>query len=135
MGGEGPAWEEVRMTALNNGFLMELGKYQCFSGNHMAENTEGLVFREGYGQSCGDGQMRGQGTPAGCRRLSCDLISIGTGHEWMSETAVRIESLSKNTGPRTWLSRCSSTTHEALGLVHTLQLDIVAQALIPALGR
>jgi hypothetical protein len=44
VGDEGPAWEEVRVTALNNGFLMELGKYQCVSGNHMAENTEGVVL-------------------------------------------------------------------------------------------
>lgn len=53
VGGEGPAWEEVRMTALNNGLLMELGEYRCFSGNHMAEHTEGVVFRVGYGQSWG----------------------------------------------------------------------------------
>ena len=59
VGAEGPAWEEVRMTALHNGFLMGLGKYQCFSGNHMVENTEGVVFRVGHGQSWGDGQTKG----------------------------------------------------------------------------
>lgn len=31
------------MTALNNGFLIELGKYQCSSGKHMAENIEEVV--------------------------------------------------------------------------------------------
>lgn len=107
MGGEGPAWEEIRMTALNNGFLMELGKYQCFSGNHMAENTEGVLFRVGYGQNWEDGQTRGQWTPAGCRQLSCDLISIGTGNEWMAKTAVRIKhSLRKK--HRTKVQGCGS---------------------------
>lgn len=45
------------MTALNNRFLMDLGEHQCFSGNHMVENTGGA--QSGLAQE-GDGLTRGR---------------------------------------------------------------------------